>query len=228
MRLLPRDRFSSVSCAMPKLRRRSSRLVRCRRQRNGSRSPSETRGPPSRGYFWSRPDRPRARRSGSRSPRRSGLRWVRPPSRPTRGCWRSRSAPGARRCIRAWSTRSRGSSARGAATTRIAARAPWLRDRGGHAWRAPGRGQPPACAARTTARRSAWRPYAEFGSRDLLERVALEQMLVGASARRYRRTQEPIGAEAEAESRPTSKSAVSRAFVTGNRGARRAALAAPR
>jgi putative transposase len=64
-------------------------------------------------------------------------------------------------------------------------RAPSLRDRGGHAWRAPGRRQPAACAA-------------EFGSRDLLERVALEQMLVGASARRYRRTQEPIGAEAEA------------------------------
>ncbi|MCA1697602.1 MAG: transposase, partial [Actinobacteria bacterium] len=55
--------------------------------------------------------------------------------------------------------------------------------------------------------------YAEFGSRDLLERVALERMLAGVSTRRSRRLGEPVGSEVEAKARSTSKSAVSRAFV---------------
>jgi putative transposase len=59
--------------------------------------------------------------------------------------------------------------------------------------------------------------YAEFGSRDLLERVALERMLAGISTRRYGRAAEPVGAEVEAESRSTSRSAISRAFVAGTR-----------
>jgi putative transposase len=56
--------------------------------------------------------------------------------------------------------------------------------------------------------------YQEFGSRDLLERVALERMLAGVSTRRSRRVAEPVGAAVEADARSTSKSAVSRAFVT--------------
>jgi putative transposase len=59
--------------------------------------------------------------------------------------------------------------------------------------------------------------YAEFSSRDLLEQVALERMLAGISTRRYGRAAEPVGADVEAESRSTSKSAISRAFVAGTR-----------
>jgi transposase-like protein len=59
--------------------------------------------------------------------------------------------------------------------------------------------------------------YAEFGSRDLLEQVALERMLAGISTRRYGRAAEPVGADVEADSRSTSKSAISRAFVAGTR-----------
>jgi putative transposase len=55
--------------------------------------------------------------------------------------------------------------------------------------------------------------YAEFGSRDMLERVALERMLAGVSTRRARRVGEPVGGKVEAAARSTSKSAVSRAFV---------------
>ncbi|MGH2946506.1 MAG: transposase [Solirubrobacteraceae bacterium] len=55
--------------------------------------------------------------------------------------------------------------------------------------------------------------YREFGSRDPLERVALERMLAGVSTRRSRRVAEPVGAEVEQQARSTSKSAVSRAFV---------------
>lgn len=59
--------------------------------------------------------------------------------------------------------------------------------------------------------------YAEFSSRDLLERVALERMLAGISARRYDRAAEPVGADVEAQSRSTSRAAISRAFVNGTR-----------
>jgi putative transposase len=61
--------------------------------------------------------------------------------------------------------------------------------------------------------------YAEFESRDLLERVALERMLARVSTRRYSRAAEPVGADVESASRSTSRSAVSRAFVTGTRAA---------
>src|SRR5688500_5381645 len=59
--------------------------------------------------------------------------------------------------------------------------------------------------------------YAKFGSRDLLERVALERMLAGISTRRYGRAAEPVGAEVEVGSRSTSRSAISRAFAAGTR-----------
>ena len=55
--------------------------------------------------------------------------------------------------------------------------------------------------------------YEHFAERDQLEDVALERMLAGVSTRRYRRTQEPVGTEVEADARSTSKSAVSRVFV---------------
>jgi putative transposase len=59
--------------------------------------------------------------------------------------------------------------------------------------------------------------YGEFSSRDLLEQVALERMLAGVSTRRYPRAAEPVGDGVETESRSTSRSAVSRAFVSGTR-----------
>jgi transposase-like protein len=55
--------------------------------------------------------------------------------------------------------------------------------------------------------------YDHFADRDQLEGVVLERMLAGVSTRRYRRAQEPVGAELETDARSTSKSAVSRAFV---------------
>jgi len=61
--------------------------------------------------------------------------------------------------------------------------------------------------------------YAAFASRDLLERVALERMLARVSTRRYGRAGDPVGAQVEAASRSTSKSAISRAFVNGTRAA---------
>jgi putative transposase len=57
------------------------------------------------------------------------------------------------------------------------------------------------------------RTYEHFSDRDQLEEVVLERMLAGVSTRRYRRAQEPVGAEVEADERSASKSAVSRAFV---------------
>ena len=50
--------------------------------------------------------------------------------------------------------------------------------------------------------------YAHFADRDPLSAVVLERMLAGVSTRRYRRTQEPVGADVEREARSTSKSAV--------------------
>src|SRR5438105_15381158 len=55
--------------------------------------------------------------------------------------------------------------------------------------------------------------YEHFADRDPLTNVVLERMLAGVSTRRYRRTQEPVGAEVEHTARSTSKSAVSRGFV---------------
>ncbi len=59
--------------------------------------------------------------------------------------------------------------------------------------------------------------YAHFADRDPLTKVVLERMLAGVSTRRYRRTQEPIGATIEQAARSTSKSSVSRAFVERTR-----------
>ncbi len=59
--------------------------------------------------------------------------------------------------------------------------------------------------------------YAHFADRDPLTQLVLERMLAGVSTRRYRRTQEPVGATIEQAARSTSKSSVSRAFVERTR-----------
>ncbi|MGH3026579.1 MAG: transposase, partial [Gaiellaceae bacterium] len=59
--------------------------------------------------------------------------------------------------------------------------------------------------------------YEYFADRDPLSRVVLERMLAGVSTRRYRRTQEPVGAEVEQAARSTAKSSVSRTFVERTR-----------
>ena len=59
--------------------------------------------------------------------------------------------------------------------------------------------------------------YAHFADRDPLTAIVLERMLAGVSTRRYRRTQEPVGATIEQAARSTSKSSVSRAFVERTR-----------
>jgi putative transposase len=59
--------------------------------------------------------------------------------------------------------------------------------------------------------------YQHFADRDPLTQTVLERMLAGVSTRRYRRTQEPVGAEVEQEARSTSKSSVSRGFVDRTR-----------
>jgi len=56
--------------------------------------------------------------------------------------------------------------------------------------------------------------YAHFAAPDRLTDVMLERMLAGVSTRRYARAGEPVGGEVEADSRSTSKSAVSREFVS--------------
>src|SRR3954467_6977574 len=59
--------------------------------------------------------------------------------------------------------------------------------------------------------------YAHFAARDRLSDVMLERMLAGVSTRRYARTGEPVGTEIDEVSRSTSKSAVSREFVSRTR-----------
>ncbi|MCA1677876.1 MAG: IS256 family transposase [Actinobacteria bacterium] len=61
--------------------------------------------------------------------------------------------------------------------------------------------------------------YEYFADRDPLSRSVLERMLAGVSTRRYRRTQEPVGAEVEQAARSTSRSAVSRTFIERTRAA---------
>jgi transposase-like protein len=56
--------------------------------------------------------------------------------------------------------------------------------------------------------------YAYFADRDPLSRVVLEQMLAGVSTRRFARTREPIGEAVVRSERSTSKSTVSREFVS--------------
>ena len=59
--------------------------------------------------------------------------------------------------------------------------------------------------------------YRHFADRDPLTRLVLEQILAGVSTRRFKRTREPVGDDVEAQSRSTSKSAVSREFVSRTR-----------
>jgi putative transposase len=63
------------------------------------------------------------------------------------------------------------------------------------------------------------RTYEYFADRDPLSRSVMERMLAGVSARRYRRTAEPVGEEVEQQARSTSKSSVSRTFIARTRGA---------
>ncbi len=59
--------------------------------------------------------------------------------------------------------------------------------------------------------------YRHFADRDPLTDVVLERMLAGVSTRRYRGTGEPVGDEVDEQARSTSKSAVSREFVSRTR-----------
>jgi putative transposase len=59
--------------------------------------------------------------------------------------------------------------------------------------------------------------YAHFAARDRLSDVMLERMLAGVSTRRYARTGEPVGSEIDVITTSTSKSAVSRQFVSRTR-----------
>ncbi|MGH3085061.1 MAG: IS256 family transposase [Gaiellaceae bacterium] len=61
------------------------------------------------------------------------------------------------------------------------------------------------------------RTYEYFADRDPLTKAVLERMLAGVSTRRYRRTQEPVGADLERAARSTSKSSVSRTFIERTR-----------
>jgi transposase-like protein len=61
------------------------------------------------------------------------------------------------------------------------------------------------------------RTYAHFAARDRLSDVMLERMLAGVSTRRYAGTGEPVGEEIDQVARSTSKSAVSREFVSRTR-----------
>jgi transposase-like protein len=59
--------------------------------------------------------------------------------------------------------------------------------------------------------------YAHFAARDGLSAVMLERMLAGVSTRGYARTGEPVGEEIDQVARSTSKSTVSREFVSRTR-----------
>ena len=59
--------------------------------------------------------------------------------------------------------------------------------------------------------------YDYFADRDPLTKSVLERMLAGVSTRRYRRTQEPVGAKVEQQARSTSRSSVSRTFIERTR-----------
>jgi putative transposase len=56
--------------------------------------------------------------------------------------------------------------------------------------------------------------YRHFADRDPLTALVLEQMLAGVSTRRFTRTREPVGEQVREAERSTSKSAVSREFVS--------------
>ena len=59
--------------------------------------------------------------------------------------------------------------------------------------------------------------YGVFAQGDLLNRVAVERMLAGVATRSFERAADPIGAKARKAATSTSKSAVSRRFVTGTK-----------
>ena len=59
--------------------------------------------------------------------------------------------------------------------------------------------------------------YTHFAARDRLTEAVLARMLAGVSTRRYAATGEPVGSEIDALARSTSKSAVSREFVSRTR-----------
>ncbi len=59
--------------------------------------------------------------------------------------------------------------------------------------------------------------YGHFASRDPLTDLVFERIMAGVSCRGFERANEPVGEEVEAESRSTSKSAISRAFVERTR-----------
>ncbi len=59
--------------------------------------------------------------------------------------------------------------------------------------------------------------YAHFAARDRLTDAMFARMLAGVSTRRYARTGEPVGSEIDRACRSTSKSAVSREFVSRTR-----------
>lgn len=61
--------------------------------------------------------------------------------------------------------------------------------------------------------------YSRFTSRDLLGRGVLDRMLAGISTRRFKSAGEPVGQAVEEKAVSTSKSAVSREFVTRTRDA---------
>lgn len=63
----------------------------------------------------------------------------------------------------------------------------------------------------------ALRTYEHFADRDPFTRQVLEQLLTGVSTRRFERTREPVGAEVEASARSTSRSSISREFVSRSR-----------
>lgn len=59
--------------------------------------------------------------------------------------------------------------------------------------------------------------YGVFAQGDLLRRVAMERMLAGVATRSFEQAADPIGPKAREASSGTSKSSVSRRFVTGTK-----------
>ncbi|HUG75740.1 MAG TPA: IS256 family transposase [Acidimicrobiia bacterium] len=59
--------------------------------------------------------------------------------------------------------------------------------------------------------------YGVFAQGDLLDRVAVERMLAGVATRSFTRAGDPIGTKAREAATSTSKSSVSRRFVTGTK-----------
>lgn len=59
--------------------------------------------------------------------------------------------------------------------------------------------------------------FGVFAQGDLLNTTVMERMLAGVATRSFERVADPIGVEQRAKARSTSKSAVSRRFVTGTK-----------